>query len=214
MRLGGDEFAIIDPSGGDVRGIAERLRAACMQALKVAGGEYVSTHRWAWPYSPPMPTAPKPCCARPMPPCTRPSAPRHLAGHGRTALRADVARYAGDGTGAAQGHTQSRVLPEYQPKIDAASGKLLGFEALARWYRPEVGLVSPVEFIAVAERTGLIGELGASLLERACCQIARWRSELGACVPVAVNVSAAAAGPGFRSCVKGCANRPAYRPKA
>ncbi len=77
----------------------------------------------------------------------------------------------------------------YQPKVDAYTGRLTSLEALARWNRPDVGPVSPVEFIAAAERTGLIGALGASLLKQACQQIAAWIARFGACVPVAVNVS-------------------------
>lgn len=77
----------------------------------------------------------------------------------------------------------------YQPKVDAQSGRLTSFEALARWNRPGVGPVSPVEFIGAAERTGLIGALGKELLKQACGQIAAWRTQYGDCVPVAVNVS-------------------------
>jgi diguanylate cyclase (GGDEF)-like protein len=73
----------------------------------------------------------------------------------------------------------------YQPKVDARTHRLVGFEALARWIRPGVGIVSPVEFIAVAEKTALISELGTMLLSDACSQIAAWTAEYGNCVPVA-----------------------------
>jgi len=77
----------------------------------------------------------------------------------------------------------------FQPKVDAQSGQLTSFEALARWNRPGIGQVSPSEFIAATERTGLISALGVTLLKQACRQIAQWRTEYGCCVPVAVNVS-------------------------
>lgn len=78
----------------------------------------------------------------------------------------------------------------YQPKVDAQTGALTSFEALARWDRPGVGPVSPVEFVAAAERTGLIASLGLELLRMACRQIAIWQVEFGGnVVPVAVNVS-------------------------
>ncbi|WP_295956489.1 bifunctional diguanylate cyclase/phosphodiesterase [Rhodoferax sp.] len=77
----------------------------------------------------------------------------------------------------------------YQPKVDARTGQLASFEALARWHRPGVGWVSPVEFIAVAERTGLIADLGLLLLSLACEQVALWRQRFTKVVPVAVNVS-------------------------
>jgi diguanylate cyclase (GGDEF)-like protein len=78
----------------------------------------------------------------------------------------------------------------YQPKVDAHTGALTSFEALARWDRPGVGPVSPAEFVAAAERTGLITSLGLQLLHMACRQIAIWQVEFGErIVPVAVNVS-------------------------
>jgi diguanylate cyclase (GGDEF)-like protein len=77
----------------------------------------------------------------------------------------------------------------YQPKVDSKSHQLLGFEALARWDRPGVGMVSPQLFIQAAETTGLIVELGKLILKTACQQLAHWRDEGVYCVPVAVNVS-------------------------
>ena len=77
----------------------------------------------------------------------------------------------------------------YQPKVDARSHALVGFEALVRWDRPGIGRVDPNEFIPAAERTGLIGPLGNLILTLACHQIAEWRETFGTIVPVAVNVS-------------------------
>ena len=77
----------------------------------------------------------------------------------------------------------------YQPKVDSVSGALMGFEALARWHRAGVGAVSPVQFIAAAERTGLIGSLGMLLLSQVCEQLLKWREESADLAPVAVNVS-------------------------
>jgi diguanylate cyclase (GGDEF)-like protein len=77
----------------------------------------------------------------------------------------------------------------FQPKVNAQSGQLTSFEALACWSRPGIGQISPIEFIAASERTGLISTLGTALLKQACRQIAAWHAEFDACVPVAVNVS-------------------------
>jgi len=77
----------------------------------------------------------------------------------------------------------------YQPKVDAASAALVGFEALVRWDRPGLGRVGPAEFIPAAERTGLIGPLGNLILTLACQQIAEWREAFQQVVPVAINVS-------------------------
>ncbi|MFO7286598.1 MAG: EAL domain-containing protein [Gammaproteobacteria bacterium] len=81
-------------------------------------------------------------------------------------------------------------LLHYQPQIDLATGKIAGVEALLRWPHPSRGFVSPKEFVPVAERVGLIPELGAWVLESAVAQLAAWRDEGLAFGEVAVNVSA------------------------
>lgn len=80
---------------------------------------------------------------------------------------------------------------EYQPKVEIPSGRVLGAEALLRWTSPELGPVSPVDFICVAEETGLIVPLGAWVLDQACTQAQAWAAERpGGALRVAVNVSA------------------------
>lgn len=76
----------------------------------------------------------------------------------------------------------------YQPKIDVASKKLVGMEALVRWNHPEKGLVPPDAFIAMAERTGLITSLTQWVIEAAMRQCALW-DEKGYRVKIAVNLS-------------------------
>jgi diguanylate cyclase (GGDEF)-like protein len=73
----------------------------------------------------------------------------------------------------------------YQPLVDMQTEHVTGFEALIRWHHPERGLVSPVDFIAVAEETGLIVPLGDWVLRQACAEAATWPSA----VKVAVNLS-------------------------
>jgi EAL domain-containing protein (putative c-di-GMP-specific phosphodiesterase class I) len=77
----------------------------------------------------------------------------------------------------------------YQPKVDLASGEVVGVEALLRWNRPGVGLVSPDEFIPVAEETGLIVPMGEWVLRAACSQARRWQEEGHPALQVAVNLS-------------------------
>ncbi|MGC2234570.1 MAG: EAL domain-containing protein [Pyrinomonadaceae bacterium] len=77
----------------------------------------------------------------------------------------------------------------YQPKIDINTRKIIGMEALVRWHHPELGLVSPLEFIPLAEETGLIVPIGEWILRAACAQSQFWRDE-GFNLQVAVNLSA------------------------
>ncbi|WP_407186984.1 putative bifunctional diguanylate cyclase/phosphodiesterase [Bradyrhizobium centrosematis] len=77
------------------------------------------------------------------------------------------------------------LRPYYQPLIDLQSGRITGFEALVRWPHAERGMVSPAEFIPVAEDTGLINPLGGLMLRRACLDAAAWPDD----VRVAVNLS-------------------------
>jgi diguanylate cyclase (GGDEF)-like protein/PAS domain S-box-containing protein len=81
---------------------------------------------------------------------------------------------------------QNDVLrPYYQPLVDLSTGRITGFEALVRWPHSERGMVSPAEFIPVAEETGLINALGGLMLRRACMDAAQWPDD----VRVAVNLS-------------------------
>ncbi len=79
----------------------------------------------------------------------------------------------------------------YQPIVELASGRVAGFEALARWEHPELGLLQPAEFIPLAEETGLILPLGLWVLNEACRQLRLWqeRSEESAGLTMAVNLS-------------------------
>jgi len=82
-----------------------------------------------------------------------------------------------------------RFRLHYQPQIDLASGRIVGAEALLRWRDPELGEVSPGQFVPVAEESGLIVALGDWVMSEAVRQAAAWR-ERGFEVPVAINVSA------------------------
>jgi diguanylate cyclase (GGDEF)-like protein/PAS domain S-box-containing protein len=87
---------------------------------------------------------------------------------------------------------RSEIVPYYQPIVDFDSGAVLGFEALARWRHPKLGLLTPDLFVPVAEETGLIEPIGDWMLGEACAQVREWQrkhprwSKLG----MAVNVSA------------------------
>jgi diguanylate cyclase (GGDEF)-like protein len=84
---------------------------------------------------------------------------------------------------------QGQLQLLYQPKIHAQSGEVTAAEALLRWHHPERGLISPTVFVPMAERAGLIGQLGAWVVETGCRQVREWR-ERGLRMRLAVNVSA------------------------
>ena len=65
----------------------------------------------------------------------------------------------------------------YQPIMSVATGQLHGFEALVRWHHPERGVVSPTDFIALAEETGLILPIGLNVLREACGQLRKWQQQ-------------------------------------
>jgi diguanylate cyclase (GGDEF)-like protein len=75
---------------------------------------------------------------------------------------------------------RQELVLHYQPQIDLHSGRVVSWEALVRWEHPERGLLTPGDFIAVAEETGLIVELGIWVMEEACRQAERWTSLPGA----------------------------------
>jgi len=77
----------------------------------------------------------------------------------------------------------------YQPIISLGSGRVTGFEALIRWRHPERGMVSPAEFVPIAEETGWIVPIGAWVLETACEQLARWQDELRPDPPLTMSVN-------------------------
>jgi diguanylate cyclase (GGDEF)-like protein/PAS domain S-box-containing protein len=85
--------------------------------------------------------------------------------------------------------TNKEFTLHYQPQADAATGRITGVEALVRWEHPERGLISPVEFIPLAEETGMITKLGEWVLREACFQTKGWINEGLAPITIAVNIS-------------------------
>jgi diguanylate cyclase (GGDEF)-like protein len=77
----------------------------------------------------------------------------------------------------------------YQPKVDLRTGKVMGAEALLRWEHPEMGTISPADFIPIAEENGLIVELGEWALLQACLQLAHWERAGMPELSVSVNMS-------------------------
>ena len=192
-RLGGDEFALLLPHH-EVAG-AERMAAHAQQAVS----EPVQTaqHQLMLHASIGIATATPGECAdeilrnadiamyaakeRGKAAWVRydPQMRQDMTDHARTAgeLRDAIAR--------------GELRLQYQPVFDLRTERLHGAEALVRWHHPVRGLVSPVAFIPVAERSGLIVPLGAWVLREACTTLARWRAEHPGAAIDAVNVNVA-----------------------
>jgi diguanylate cyclase (GGDEF)-like protein len=195
VRLGGDEFTIIleqADSVDDVARVAERIMKSLREAFVLSGN---SSHMVQASIGISM-------------------FPQDGA-DGHTLLKhADIAMYAAKASG--KGHyafyqpqlSHSLVVRlereqalrraiecdefvlYYQPRVDTFSGELRGMEALLRWRHPERGLVAPLEFIPMAEETGLIVPLGELVIQKACAQLAQWQAQQLPVAPVSVNVSA------------------------
>ena len=80
---------------------------------------------------------------------------------------------------------RKEISVAFQPFSDARTGRIAGFEALARWTHPDLGEIPPAEFIPVAERIGVIGEIGNAVLRQACAFAVNWPSD----IRVAANLS-------------------------
>jgi diguanylate cyclase (GGDEF)-like protein len=191
-RLGGDEFALLDPSQTGPDGavaLAKQLREELHQPFTYQDLELEVSATIGVSIAP---------------------------AHGRDAStllrRADVAMYAAKNTTsgvAAYGENLDDHSPRklalvgelrsvidrdgleihYQPKLEMATGRVVGVEALVRWPHPLVGLVPPDEFVPIAERTGLIGPMTDFVLRSALAQCRQW-AEMGHDLTVAVNLSA------------------------
>lgn len=86
---------------------------------------------------------------------------------------------------------QGELIAWYQPIIDVATGRLSSFEALVRWMHPTRGIIPPLDFIELAEGSGLVHDLGRQVLDQAVHQLTHWRSigEVSDSITISVNVS-------------------------
>ncbi len=85
--------------------------------------------------------------------------------------------------------TRQEFVLHYQPVLDLQSGTMVGAEALIRWEHPQHGLIPPTQFIALAEKSGLIVDIGEWVLNEACRQMMAWRAENSVAFVIAVNLS-------------------------
>ncbi|MEF2279956.1 EAL domain-containing protein [Deinococcus sp. YIM 134068] len=220
-RLGGDEFTVLleplaDPE--DARRVAERIGEALRQPLEVAGHELTASVSIGI-----------------------------VAGHrdyesAAAVLRdADIAMYRAKAQGRAGYQTFTVEMREraaslmqlerdlrkavargelrvfYQPIVGVDSGRTVGFEALIRWAHPTLGLLSPAEFIGVAEETGLILDLDRWVLREACTQVLAWQREVPGHPPLTLSVNFSGrhfAAPDVYTCVTRILEETGFDPQA
>jgi diguanylate cyclase (GGDEF)-like protein/PAS domain S-box-containing protein len=196
-RLGGDEFVILLTdlrSPQDAPLVAERVLIAISAPYKLGGLQVVCTasigivtseygHERAEDVLRDADTA---------------MYEAKLAGRGRTAkfdesMRTRVQRKVDLESGIRRALDERQFLLHYQPIVSLQDGRIEGFEALVRWQHPLHGIISPGEFIPVAEETGLIIPLGEWVFHQACRQISTWSTLLGrdAIPPMSINLSRA-----------------------
>lgn len=192
-RVGGDEFVAVLPGAVDeieIHNVARRMISAMQLPFEINGNSlYVSTSIGAAVY------------------------PIHGDSDVKLLAHADTAMYRAKETGKArciiyneatfnqiehdvpmeaamfEAVRNGEFLLHYQPIVDADTRQILGFEALMRWMRPGIGLVSPNQFIPMAEDNGLINLLGAWVLKSACIQLKQFEEAAGRQLYVSVNVS-------------------------
>lgn len=192
-RVGGDEFVIVLPGAveeREVQLVARRMISSLQLPFEIHGHTlYVGTSIGAAIY------------------------PQHGESEVTLLAHADTAMYRAKETGKArcviycaqkfsrpehdismeaamfEAVRNGEFLLHYQPIVDAGSRQIMGFEALMRWARPGAGVISPAQFIPMAESNGLINLLGAWALKAACVQLRRFEEAAGRRLYVSVNVS-------------------------
>jgi diguanylate cyclase (GGDEF)-like protein len=84
---------------------------------------------------------------------------------------------------------EGHIKAFYQPKINAFTEDVIGFEALVRWVDPEIGMINPGHFIPLAEETGLINEIGEIVAKQSCQMIVEWQKKYGLALTCSINLS-------------------------
>ena len=189
-RLGGDEFAVLVP-GILARSLVERLGTQLQAALAhpwMANGHRIEVQASIGAGFAPTDgdTAEQLLKVCDMALYAAKAAGRHTLRFFEPALALRAQQHLALLSDLGLALQRGEFVLHYQPQVDLASGALVGFEALVRWQHPLRGLVSPLEFITVAEESGLIVPLGAWVLRQACVDAVIWPAHLR----VAVNMSA------------------------
>lgn len=193
-RLGGDEFAVLieGPAGPlEVETLAKALLAVVARPCTVAGRPLAVTASLGITLFPGDHGDPQALLAN------ADIAMYQAKAGGRNTFRfftermhAELVEYHELERALAGGLARNEFHLAFQPKVDLATRRLQGLEALLRWSNPDRGEVGPATFIPVAEQSGHIVAIGYWVLDQVCRQLAAWRAAGQAVVPVSLNVSA------------------------
>ena len=192
-RLGGDEFAVVAAhlkEAGDARRVAQKIIAAFNEPLDIDGMELFVTASVGITLCPADSADPDVLIRNADAAMYR---AKELGRNTYEFYAPDMNIHARAmitlGNELRRALEREEFVLHYQPKMRLATGRLTGFEALLRWRRDEESLLMPGDFVPVLEETGLIVPVGRWVIETACRQIAAWRADGIAPVPVAVNLS-------------------------
>tara|TARA_R110002020_G_scaffold18931_18_gene65494 strand:+ start:711 stop:2729 length:2019 start_codon:yes stop_codon:yes gene_type:complete len=188
-RIGGDEFVVMVDASGDAARIfaqAEQLRAVLSETYAVEGSSLIVGASVGVAISVPGRDP-----ASLLIDADIALSQAKVSGKGRVmefdpSMHDIFIRRASIEAELATAIARDEIIPHYQIKMDVATGRVSGVEALARWTHPTLGPVSPGEFTKIAEESGLIVDLGRTILQRACRDALRFPDGVG----VAVNLSA------------------------
>jgi diguanylate cyclase (GGDEF)-like protein len=191
-RSAGDVFLVLlsdvkDP--GDAKAIIDKSRQAFDRSFSIEGAELGLSASFGLALFPNDGTSPDPLIrasetALHLAKADGPGSYR-LYDAGLHARLISQARVEGELRGALR---SGAFIPWYQPKVDIR-GRIAGAEALARWFLPDGGMRHPDEFIPLAERSGVIGELGRIVLAKACASAVAWERKGLDPIPISVNLS-------------------------
>jgi diguanylate cyclase (GGDEF)-like protein/PAS domain S-box-containing protein len=179
-RFGGDEFVVLcadltDP--GDAVAVAERIAEALRAPFVVDGREFFVSTSIGIAY-PDMGSHPD-ALLRDADAAMYRAKERGRAGHAvfEPEMRATALRRAELERSLRRAVDQGELRVHYQPIVELADGRTVGAEALLRWQHPERGLVGPLEFVSLAEDTGLIHPIGRWVVAQACGQLRTWNAD-------------------------------------
>ncbi|WP_239805535.1 putative bifunctional diguanylate cyclase/phosphodiesterase [Croceicoccus hydrothermalis] len=186
-RLGGDEFACVLDYDSDAPGALEelcaRLVVAASRPIAVAGGSICVTLSLGIASSVDIPNGKAPGSATLL--HMADMAMYHAKKHGRDRfhwytpeMESELQRRSTLENGIRRGIAQGEFVPYYEQQVDLETGKLTGFEMLARWQNPELGLVTPNAFIPVAEEMNVIAELSEAVIAQALRDAREWDRDL------------------------------------